>query len=63
MSTVTELDLFLRQHRTVLTAKKVQPQPVAPGSDLPSRWSDALVIAEMRILASIVVFEVWRLLL
>jgi len=61
MSTATELDLFQRRHRAVLTTKKVQPSPVAPGSDLRVLWSDTLAILAIVSLASIVEFEALRI--
>ena len=54
MSTVTELDLFCRQQRTV------QPAPVPPGSDLRVLWSDALAIVPLALTVAIVV---WRILI
>ncbi|HVC92910.1 MAG TPA: hypothetical protein VND64_04420 [Pirellulales bacterium] len=60
MSTVTELGRFRSQNRAVLSTKKGQPLPAAPGSDLRALWNDMLATLAMVALASIVVFEVLR---
>jgi hypothetical protein len=61
LSTVTELDRFRRHNRAVLMAKKRQPLPVAPGSDLRALWNDALAALAMVAMATIVVFELLQI--